>query len=37
MKKISTATAPKVEKVESQKLTIGLESGRPIQWVLRSE
>ena len=37
MKKISTAAAPRMEKVEGQKLTIGPGSGRPIELVLRSE
>jgi hypothetical protein len=35
MKKISTAAAPKIEKVEGQKLTIGLDLGdRSIELVL---
>ena len=32
MKKISTAKAKKVEKVESQKLTIGLDLGDRFSW-----
>jgi hypothetical protein len=36
MKKISTAAAQEIEKVEGQKLTVGLDLGRPIELVLRS-
>ena len=36
MKKISTATAHAIRKVESQRLTIGLDPRRPIELVLRA-
>jgi hypothetical protein len=32
MKKISTATAGKIEKVEGQKLTVGLDLGDRSSW-----